>query len=81
MPDVVIVEGVYTLRPQLRDLVDVKVYVDADEDTRIRRQVERSQNTNEWIKRWVAAEDYYAATVKPWQYADVLVDGSGMDGS
>jgi phosphoribulokinase len=74
MPDVVIVEGVYTLRPQLRDLVDVKVYVEASDAVRRRRQFERGENTDEWIDRWVAAEDLYVARTAPRTVADVVVD-------
>lgn len=75
MPDVVIVEGIYTLRPELCDLVDVKVYVDADEATRTRRQEERGENSNEWIRRWIAAEDFYVAQRGPQKVANLLVHG------
>lgn len=76
MPDVVVVEGVYTLRPQLADLVDVAVWVETSEETRLRRQAERGENADEWITRWVAAEDHYVATHDPRSRADLHVEGA-----
>lgn len=75
MPDVVIVEGIYTLRPQLRDLFDVKVFVRAEEGTRLRRQADRGENPSEWIQRWVAAEEFYVSHVEPWRAAQLVVNG------
>ncbi|MCM0639298.1 uridine kinase family protein [Cellulomonas wangsupingiae] len=76
MPDVVLVEGVYTLRPQLLDLVDIAVWVDASAETRLQRQVERGENADEWIARWVAAEDHYVATYDPRSAAAMRVLGA-----
>ncbi|MGY4643668.1 uridine kinase family protein [Cellulomonas sp. URHB0016] len=73
MPDVVVVEGVYTLRPQLRDLVDVKVYVEASAQVRRQRQHDRGENPDHWIERWIAAEDAYVARTAPREAADVVV--------
>lgn len=76
MPDVVIVEGVYTLRPQLLDLVDVAVWVETPEETRLQRQLERGENTDEWIARWRAAEDHYVASCAPRSAAALRVRGA-----
>jgi len=76
MPDVVVVEGVYTLRPQLLDLIDVTVWVETSEETRLRRQVERGENDDVWIRRWVAAEDHYVATHDPRSAAVLHVEGA-----
>jgi uridine kinase len=73
MPEVVVVEGVYTLRPQLRDLVDVKVYVEASAQVRRQRQRDRGENPDDWIERWVAAEDVYVARTAPQAAADLVV--------
>jgi uridine kinase len=75
MPDIVVVEGVYTLRPQLLGLLDVKIYVRTGEDMRMGRQIARGQNSSDWITRWVAAEDFYVAVCQPWRYADLVIDG------
>lgn len=76
MPDVVVVEGVYTLRPQLLDLIDVAVWVETSEETRLRRQAERGENEDVWIRRWVAAEDHYVATHDPRSEAVLHVEGA-----
>ncbi|MGH3764585.1 MAG: uridine kinase family protein [Pseudonocardiaceae bacterium] len=76
MPSIVIVDGIYTLRPALRHLSDVKVYVEASKEVRVERQIDRAENPNEWIKRWIAAEDFYVAEHDPRGEADVVVDGS-----
>lgn len=74
-PDVVVVEGVYTLRPELRDFLHVKVYVEASEETRRQRQITRAENSNAWIERWMAAEDLYVADTAPRAVADLVVTG------
>jgi phosphoribulokinase len=74
-PAVVIVEGMYTLRPQLRELFDVRVYVRTSDELRAQRQMHRSENSNEWIARWAAAEEYYESRFEPWRNVDFTVDG------
>jgi uridine kinase len=75
MPNILIVEGVYTLRKQLQDLLDLKVYVSTREPVRWQRQKDRGENKDEWIERWVAAEDYYVNSCRPQDYADIVVIG------
>ena len=71
---VLIVEGVYAMRPELWDAYDVKVYVDTPQETRLNRLVERSDNPV-WVKRWAEAEVWYNANIKPIDHADVIVVG------
>lgn len=61
--DLLIVEGVYSGRPQLRRFADLVVWVNTSEEERLRRQVERGENEGVWIERWMAAENYYLSTV------------------
>lgn len=75
MPGVVIVEGIYTLRPQLVDLLDVTVWVETPEKTRLQRQLARGENSGEQIARWVAAEDHYVASCDPRSVAALHVEG------
>ncbi len=75
MPEVVIVEGVYTLRPQLRDWFDVTVFVRTNEHVRLQRQELRGENSRPWIDRWIAAEDYYVSHEGNWEWVDFLVEG------
>lgn len=60
---VVVIEGVYSLRPELRAYYDVKVWVNTDEEIRASRLVARGENAKTWIRRWSAAEEYYFKNV------------------
>ena len=83
--DVVIVEGILVLtNPQLRKLMDLKIFVDADADDRLMRVinrdiVERGRSINRVMER-------YEHTVKPMhlqfieptkRYADLIVPQGG----
>lgn len=82
---VIIIEGILVLaNPDLRDLMDVKVFVDADPDDRLSRVilrdiVERGRSVNKVLER-------YEKTVKPMyhqfieptkRYADIIVPQGG----
>ncbi len=82
---VVIIEGILILtNPELRDLMDIKIYVDADADDRLSRVifrdiVERGRSINKVLER-------YEKTVKPMhlqfieptkRYADIIVPQGG----
>jgi uridine kinase len=75
MPEVIIVEGVYVLRPELREYFDVAAFVRTSEPMRLQRQVSRGQNSGVWISRWFAAEDFYVSREKPWEWVDVSLAG------
>jgi uridine kinase len=82
---VIIIEGILILQNiQLRDLMDIKVFVDADNDDRLMRViqrdlVERGRSVNKVLER-------YEKTVKPMhlqfieptkRYADVIIPQGG----
>jgi uridine kinase len=84
---VVIVEGILILQnPELRDLMDIKVYVDADSDDRLIRVIsrdiaERGRSVSNVLER-------YQKTVKPMhlqfieptkRYADIIVPQGGQN--
>ena len=84
---VIIVEGILIFcEPALRDLMDVKVFVDTDADVRILRRVRRDVR-----KRGRSLEsviDQYLATVKPMheafvepskRYADIIIPQGGKN--
>ncbi|HEY6418068.1 MAG TPA: hypothetical protein VIX59_03610 [Candidatus Binataceae bacterium] len=73
---IIVVEGVYSTRPELRDLIDVAVFVDTPRETRLARMQARAQNETNWIERWMAAEDWYLEHVRPMETADFVVNGS-----
>jgi phosphoribulokinase len=75
MPEVVIIEGVYSLGPELRDAFDVTVFVHTSESTRLLRQKKRGENSKFWINRWTAASDFYVTSEGPWEWVDFILEG------
>ncbi|WP_407887674.1 uridine kinase [Levilactobacillus sp. N40-8-2] len=83
--DVIILEGILILDDErLRDLMDIKVFVDTDDDIRIIRRIERDMN--ERGRSLESIIQQYLATVKPTyhqfveptkRYADLIVPEGG----
>jgi uridine kinase len=71
----VLVEGVYLLRPELRAYWDFAIYVDTPRDLRQARLRARGENDEGWISRWTAAEDYYERVDQPRDAADLVING------
>lgn len=64
---IVVVEGILALQnPELRDLFDIKIYVEADADERILRRV--SRDVKERGRDLDGIIDQYLTTVKPMHY-------------
>lgn len=83
--DVIIVEGILILsNPRLRDRMDIKVFVDADDDDRliriIRRDiVERGKNYNQVLERYEQfVKPMHMQFIEPTKrYADIIVPQGG----
>ncbi|MBL1227674.1 uridine kinase [Enterococcus sp. BWB1-3] len=83
--DVIILEGILILEdPRLRELMDIKLYVDTDDDTRIIRRIKRDME--ERGRTLDSVIDQYLTVVKPMyhqfieptkRYADVIVPEGG----
>jgi uridine kinase len=71
----VLVEGVYLLRRELRSYWDLAVYLDAPRELRQARLHARGENDQGWIERWAAAEDYYEQVEQPARAADLIISG------
>jgi uridine kinase len=84
--DVIIVEGIMVLQnPEVRELLDIKIYVEADADERILRRVIRDVKERGRDVEGIAKQ--YLTTVKPMHYiyveptkylADIVLN-SGMN--
>ena len=72
---VVIVEGVYSTRPELRPYFDVKVYVDTPRERRLARMLDRGYEDTLWVEHWMAAEEWYLEHERPWEHADLVLGG------
>lgn len=83
--EVIILEGILVLNdPALRDLMDIKIFVDTDDDIRIIRRIQRDIEGRGRSLQSVI--DQYKSTVKPMyhqfieptkRYADIIVPEGG----
>ena len=71
----VIIEGVYSFRPELRGVINYSIFVDTPKDERVRRLEARHQNSLEWRTRWLAAEAFYEENFNPRESAKISVKG------
>ena len=83
--DVIIIEGIliFTCK-ELRDQMDIKIFVDADDDDRLMRVMERDIVERGKDVRWII--ERYSQTVKPMhlqfiepskRYADIIIPQGG----
>jgi len=71
----VLLEGVYAARPELSDLVDLRVILTVSDATRDARLVAREGSIGPWERQWHEAETWYFENVAPLSGFDVVVDG------
>lgn len=69
----VLFEGVYTGRPELSDLVDLRVLLRVDPATRIERLLAREGSIGAWERQWHEAEDWYFSHLAPPGLFDVIL--------
>jgi uridine kinase len=72
---VIVLEGAYSTRPELADLIDLAVLVDIPIEERRRRLVDREETSfrEAWHARWDAAEDHYFSQIRPPSAFDIVV--------
>ncbi len=72
---VIVLEGAYSSRPELADLIDLAVLIDIPVTERHRRLVEREEEPfrDAWHARWDAAEDHYFTHVRTASSFDLVV--------
>jgi uridine kinase len=72
---VIVLDGAYSSRPEVADLVDLSVLVDSPVDVRHRRLSAREDREflSAWHARWDAAEEYYFGEVRPKSSFDLVV--------
>jgi uridine kinase len=74
----VVLEGVYSCRPELHDLLDVRVLLDISPEARRSQLLHREGDDYDadWDVRWAAAEDHYFGTVmRPERFELILGPG------
>jgi len=70
----VLFEGAYAARPELADLLDLRLLLRVSEETRVARLRARDGGIGAWERQWHEAEEWYFAHVAPPQDFDVIVD-------
>lgn len=73
--DVILLDGAYSSRPELADLIDLSVLIDVPVSVRHERLAarENSHFLESWHLRWDAAEAYYFTHVRPRSAFDLVV--------
>jgi uridine kinase len=73
---IVILDGAYSSRPELCDLIDLSILVVLPDAVRRERLKQREGEAfvSEWHTIWDEAEDYYFGEVRPPQAFDVVID-------
>lgn len=72
---VVVLDGAYSTRPDLADLIDLSVLTEAPVEVRHARLAAREDKEflESWHARWDAAEEYYFTHVRPRSSFDLVV--------
>ncbi|WP_203287851.1 AAA family ATPase [Metabacillus sp. cB07] len=75
---IVIVEGVYSIRNELADKYDYRIWVDCPKEMRLSRGIERNgEDAREmWEKNWMISEDKYMEVQEPHKRADLVFNGA-----
>jgi uridine kinase len=74
---VVILEGVYAARPELSDLLDLRVLLVAPDEVRLARLAAREGRIGPWERQWHDAEEFYFDAVMPTPSFDMVVGACG----
>lgn len=77
--DVVILEGAYSARPELADLIDLRVLLDVPVEVRECRLRRRDGDAyhDDWYARWDMAERHYFGQVMPRSAFDLVIAAAG----
>ncbi len=72
---IAIVEGSYALHPQLRDLYDLRIFMDIDPEEQMRRILKRNgpEAAERFRTRWIPLEEAYFAGCKVRENADICI--------
>jgi len=75
-----IVEGAYSLHPNLRHTYDLAIGLCVSPDAQLRRIAAREgeARVHDFQARWIPLEDKYLAETKVWDRCDLVVDTTGL---
>lgn len=72
----IVLDGAYSTRPELQDIIDLSVLVKIHDDSvRRTRLVGREGETymNDWHRRWDPAEEHYFKKIRPQSDFDIII--------
>lgn len=72
----IILDGAYSSRPELQDLIDLTILVEISDDHNRRQRLitrENEEYMKDWHGRWDVAEDYYFSEVRPRDSFDLII--------
>jgi uridine kinase len=72
---VVILDGAFSNRPELRDVIDYSILVEAPKEVHVSRvkQREGEEYSDDWHKTWEESMEYYFAKISPPETFDLIV--------
>jgi uridine kinase len=72
---VILLEGTYSARPELADLLGLRVLVTAPDAAREARLLAREVGVGPWERQWHEAEEHYFKAVMPADRFDIIMSG------
>ncbi|MEY8829168.1 uridine kinase [Sedimentitalea sp. XS_ASV28] len=76
--EIVVIEGVYAARPELRDLLDLTVLIEVPDEERLKRLIKREGGLSAWEQQWHRAEDWYFENLAPPHSFDLLLSDAAV---
>ena len=72
---IILLDGAYSSRQELSDLIDLSVLVETDDKRRRTVLIEREGDAfmSSWHKVWDVAEDYYFTQIRPKKSFDFII--------
>ena len=74
---IAIVEGSYAMHPQLRDLYDLRIFMDIDPEEQMRRILKRNgpEAAERFRTRWIPLEEAYFEGCSVREASDIIING------
>lgn len=78
---VLVFDGVFSLRPELRGYWDLSIYLSITEDESLKRGIERNPGGKEELSRryrtrYIPGQHLYKEEARPEEYADIVLDNN-----
>lgn len=74
-PEIVLIEGAYSMRPEFREYYDLKVFSNASRELQIERLTKREgEYVKEYIDLWMPLENKYIKYFNLKEICDIIID-------